>query len=91
MKTHSPGPWSFDYHFTESYLIIDKNDQTVCTFKDIPKPLDLRLIQCAPQMYDLLVEMADMFCNKKKWQGTEIRQKIDFVLSWAGEIDNEDN
>lgn len=89
MQNLTQEKWSFDYQYTDKYIIVDKQQKTVCTFEQMPKPLDLRLIEHAPEMYALLLEMRDKFCKGKRWEGTEIRYKLDFLLGWAGEYDDE--
>lgn len=83
MKTRSPHPWRFDPRITEDFAMIDRNGNDVCQFSKMPSVKDLAVIRSSPELLELVVEMAEMFCPKQEWEGTAIRKKIDFVLEFA--------
>lgn len=83
MKTRSPHPWRFDMRISEDVAIIDWEGNDVCQFSKMPSVKDLSVIRSSPELLELVVEMAEMFCPKKDWEGTAIRKKIDSVLKFA--------
>jgi len=59
MITHTPGPWRYVYADGYCGEIIASNGKSVCTFTDEPNESDAHLMEAAPDLLEVLMEITE--------------------------------